>query len=501
MNQTTLYQKPWARCVGSDRLSTMLRSEYWERFRQVRAAIPFAYIRCHGLLDDELGVLRIDEWEGKQRFFVNHGYLDQIFDTMLAQGVRPFIEWGFMPQALASGPESVFWWNGLITPPSDHGLWARLVSELTLHWLGRYGAAEVRSWPFEVWNEPNIEQFWKGADQAAYFKLYETTVKAVKAVDPAIRVGGPAICGGSDHWIEEFLSFVTENKLPLDFFSRHLYTAKTPTLRTPELLYQNLADPESPVRELREVRRRIDEAGHSHLPLHITEFNTSYHPLCPVHDTPLNAAYLARLLSEAGELVDTLSYWTFSDLFEEADVPRAFFHGGFGMLARGGVPKPTFHLFAFFAKLGSEVVHRGPHSLTTRRPDGTLALVAWNPSLTEEGGTAALAISVPWSGEALVRRQRVHESAGNPWGVWVALGRPRFPDAATVDFLRSSSVPALETAVLSAAATLELNFNLQRNEITLLEISPFIDESPTYLGLNDALIDGYTSSKRLGGLS
>jgi xylan 1,4-beta-xylosidase len=480
----------------------MLRTEYWERFRTAQAAVGFSYIRCHGLLGDELGVVRVDEWEGRSRVFYNFSYLDQIFDTMRAHRVRPFVEWGFMPEALASGDQKVFWWGGNVTPPAQLSAWADLVTALTRHWIDRYGAEEVRQWPFEVWNEPNLTQFWKDADQGAYFSLYEATVRAVKAVDPRIRVGGPAICGGSDHWIDAFLAFVRAKDLPLDFFTRHLYSGLTPRLRTPEFLYQSLSDPQVPVDELRQVRGRIDAAGFPDLELHITEFNTSYHPLSPVHDTPLNAAHLALLLSEAGDLAETLSFWTFCDLFEEADVPRSFFHGGFGLLAREGIPKPTFHLFAFFSRLGERVVGRTNRYLATQTSGG-LALVAWNPVQDGAGGSLPLAVTLPWeTGQALVRRSRVHEGAANPWGLWVRLGRPRFPDRATVEFLRDASHPALETFIADpVAGELSLTFTLEPNEITLLEVVPFVDESPTYLGLDDGLV-GYGAPKnRQGGLS
>ena len=498
MKTNNLLKKPWSNCVGSDRVSTMLRTEYWERFRAVQAVMHFRYIRCHGLLGDELGVVRVDQWEGRRRVFYNFSYLDQIFDTMLAHQVRPFVEWGFMPSALASGDDTVFWWKGNITPPGDWDQWADLVTTLTRHWVDRYGLDEVRSWLFEVWNEPNLPQFWKNADQDAYFRLYETTVLAMLTVDSELKVGGPAICGGSDHWIEAFLSFVQTRSLPLDFFTRHLYTAQPPRRVTPELFYQSLANPESPGEELREVRRRIDAAGYPGLPLHITEFNTSYHPLCPVHDTPLNAAYLARLLSEAGDLVETLSYWTFSDLFEESDIPRAFFHGGFGLLARDGIPKPTFHLFAFFQKLGGSVHHRTDRCLTTWTPSGA-ALLAWNPVLaSREDDRVTVEESLPWAGgPALVRRRRVHDGAANPWAVWNQLGRPRFPDRETVDFLRLAAVPLVEvTKVEPVGGILNLRIVLEKNEITLVELLPYRDESPDYWGLDDSFVDGYASQDR-----
>jgi xylan 1,4-beta-xylosidase len=134
-----------------------------------------------------------------------------------------------------------------------------------------------------------------------------------------------------------------------------------------------------------------------------------------------------------------------------------------------------------------------------------LAIVAWNPvQEAADRPPKAIELSLPWDGgPALARRRRVHEGAGNPWGLWAAMGRPRFPDAATVDFLKDASRPELEVAVLEPeGALLALSFTLRRNEVTLLEISPFADESPSYLGLDDSLIDGYHKiTKRQGGLS
>lgn len=492
MKTTSNFRKPWLSCVGSDRVSTMLRQEYWERFRQVRKSLPFEFIRCHGLLGDDLGVVRVDEIDGVRRTFYNFSYLDQIFDTMLEHQVRPFLELGFMPEALASGNDTVFWWKGNITPPRQMSQWQDLLRALLAHWFERYGADEVRRWPIEVWNEPNLTQFWKDADQKAYFDLYEASVLAIKAFDPQLKVGGPAICGGSDHWIDDFLGFVKQKKLPLDFFTRHLYSGLTPTYRNPEVMYQYLAPPEKPVEELRQVRARIDAAGFGHLELHITEFNTSYHPMCPVHDTAFNAAHLARLLSEAGGVTETMSFWTFCDLFEETDVPRAFFHGGFGLLGREGVPKPTFHLFAFFAALGQRILERTANRLVTERSD-SIALVAWNPVSTQAVGKTRQTINVPWSrGPVLVRRRRVHETAANPRALWVTLGRPRFPDRATVEVLKQAAVPAVEAFVLtSEAGRFRLELNLEPNEVTLVELYPFEDQTPDYPGNDDSKIDGY----------
>jgi xylan 1,4-beta-xylosidase len=511
------FTKPWALCVGSERVGTMLHAEYWERFERLKDVMKPRYIRCHGLLCDDLGVVRRREINGKKTLLHNFFYLDQAFDAMAAHGVSPYIEWGFMPKDLASGEQTVFWWQGNVTPPADWQEWAELVTALTRHWIERYGIDEVRQWPFEIWNEPNLPNFWKDADKDAYFKLYETTARAIKAVDSGIKVCGPAICGGNDEWIDDFLAFVKKSGAPLDIFTRHLYAGQSPTKREPEFFYQYMFEPDKPIEELRSVRERIDANGFPGIPLHITEFNTSYHPLCPVHDTAFNAAYLARLLAEAGRHAELLSYWTFSDLFEEQDLPRALFHGGFGLIGRHGILKPTYHLFAFFNRLSGTIVHQDERSVACARDDGTTAIIAWNPRMAADAGDEtsgdeiSLSVSIPWTtGDALALRKRVSDNYGNPWNVWREMGRPLNPDRNAIEFLKTAAVPKAETAVLSPAAnghartgaqastggrpttaTLDVKFALGRNEVTLIELSPFRDESPSYLGLEDSLIDGY----------
>ena len=117
------------------------------------------------------------------------------------------------------------------------------------------------------------------------------------------------------------------------------------------------------------------------LPMHITEFNTSYSPDSPVHDTTRNAAYIARLLACLGEMNESYSYWTFGDVFEEKGVPFTPFHGGFGLVANGCIPKPTFWTFAFFKELQGQCLLRNREAVAVQRPDGTVAGVAWNLSL------------------------------------------------------------------------------------------------------------------------
>jgi xylan 1,4-beta-xylosidase len=165
-------------------------------------------------------------------------------DMYMSLNIRPFLELGFMPEKLASGNQTVFYWKGNVTPPKTYDKWIALVQETLNHLIKRYGMDEVTKWPIEVWNEPNLKSFWKDADMQEYFKLYSITANAIKAVNKNFKVGGPAICGGNDElWMNEFLKFCVDSEAPLDFITRHHYTIKLPD-RDGHYEYAQLSDPD-----------------------------------------------------------------------------------------------------------------------------------------------------------------------------------------------------------------------------------------------------------------
>ncbi|GAB3981649.1 hypothetical protein GCM10027615_62700 [Plantactinospora veratri] len=230
----------WRTCVGTGRFELALRRDYQDSLALVQREIGFRHIRGHGLLSDGVGVYRPYEHQGSRQVRHNFGYVDQVVDAYLELGIRPFVELGFMPAALASGDQTVFWWQGNVTPPRSESEWADLVKATVGHLVDRYGLAEVRRWPIEVWNEPNLEQFWQGADESAYHRLYEVTAHAVKEVDAGLQVGGPAISPGADEWLPRFADFVAARDVPIDFVSKHAYTSG-PAQHVPFGVHQTLA--------------------------------------------------------------------------------------------------------------------------------------------------------------------------------------------------------------------------------------------------------------------
>ncbi|CAM5376484.1 GH39 family glycosyl hydrolase [Streptomyces purpurascens] len=475
----------WRQCVGTGRLDLALRSDYQESLRVLQRDIGFRYIRGHGLLSDGMAVHRPYEWQGRRHVRHSFTHVDQVLDAYLALGIRPFLELGFMPGELASGEQTVFWWRGNVTPPRSHQEWADLVRALLTHLVDRYGLDEVRTWPVEVWNEPNLPDFWQDADEKAYHRLYEVTAHAVKEVDAGIQVGGPAISPGADEWLERFAEFTDRHDVPLDFVSRHAYSSG-PAQHVPFGVHQTLAPASGLLDQFATPRRQLAGTRYAGLPVHITEFNSSYRPDNPVHDTAFHAAYLAPVVANGGEHADSFSYWTFSDVFEEAGVPTALFHGGFGLLTHRQVRKPTYHLYAFMARMGPDVLARGDDHLVTRHADGRVTVLAWAPvdPTGETPGpdrhTLRLSLPVP-SGEVFVRRSSVDEERGNAYTAWRHLGSPRSPKPGQLDVLHEAAEPArTHQRLTSEDGRVDLPLTLSRHEVTLVELTPVDDETPPW---------------------
>ena len=407
-----------------------------------------------------------------------------MIDAYLDLGIAPFLELGFMPAALASGDQTVFWWRGNVTPPRSWTEWAELVRAIVTHLVDRYGIEQVRGWPIEVWNEPDLPIFWQGADQAAYHQLYEVTARTVKEVDPSLQVGGPAISPGADpDWLRRFAEFVTDRSVPIDFVSRHAYSSGPPE-HLPFEVRQTLRPADHLLAQFAQPRQALRGTPLADLPVHITEFNSSYRPDNPVHDSAFHAAYLAPVVTGGGELVDSFSYWTFCDVFEEVGIPTSLFHGGFGLLTHRQIKKPTYHLYAFLARMGEQLLARGADHLVTRDADGgRVAVLAWAPVGHAEH---ALRLSIPLggpagTGSAFLLRRSVSEEHGNPAAAWRELGRPASPTARQLEALREAAEPARSHRRLPiAGGRVELSINLTRHEVSLLELAPVVDESPPW---------------------
>lgn len=463
-------------CIGTGRMGLALTQEYQEQLKLVQKEIGFRHIRGHGLFCDDMAIYHEYEENGVKKVEYNYTYLDRVMDFYRSVGLRPFLELGFMPEKLARGTQTIFYWKGNTTPPRDYGVWCEMVQRLLRHLMDRYGAEEVVTWPVEVWNEPNLCGFWENADMQEYFRLFHKTFDAVKAVDSRFCVGGPAVCGGTDEvWIRAFMEYCKENKIAVDFVTRHHYTIEQPMCEG-HYDYVKLIASEEGFFNLKTSRDIIDSfAEYKDLPIHITEFNTSYTPKSVIHDTNLNAAFIAHQLSRLGDGNASYSYWTFGDVFEEQGVPFTPFHGGFGLVADGCIPKPTFWTFAFYKKLqksNGTCVYRDDHCVILKKPDGGYMGVGWNPvkSNTEDEKRFVLSLMAE-SGAYSLLTETVDEETCNPLKVWHDLGEVANLTEGQKKLLQQASQPLVQTCRLECVGTtVEITLLLKRNAVVYFEV-------------------------------
>ena len=429
----------WEHTFGSGRAILSLRESYRQDLRAVKAVTALEYVRFHAILHDEVGVYSEDA-HGQPVY--NFSYVDQIYDGLLANGVRPFVELSFMPRALASQDvRHTFWYHPVISPPKDYQRWDNLIEALARHLVERYGVAEVRRWYFEVWNEPNLD-FWAGTPrQETYWTLYEHTARALKRVDSGLRVGGPATAQAA--WIPDFIRFTAARQVPVDFISTHVYGDDTPRVFGSD---QPVARRDLVCRAVAKVHKEIKESTRPDLPLLWSEFNASFANHPEVTDAPFMGAWLAETVRQCDGLAQDMAYWTFSDVFEEAGVVKTPFYGGFGLRAAGGIPKPSFNAFALLHELGD---HRFgaevAQALFTRRDDGTLVLALWNYREVGSKDTEVRRVSLSFAHTAArsARIQMLDAEHGNFAGAYQRMGSPRYPTRQQLaELVKSAALPA-----------------------------------------------------------
>jgi xylan 1,4-beta-xylosidase len=454
----------WEEMFGSGRAVLSLRESYRRDLREVKQITDFRYVRFHAIFHDEVGIYDEDA-QGKPLY--NFSYADQIYDGLLANGVRPFVELSFMPKKLAASEIfQAFWYRPIVSPPKDWTRWDDMITQFAQHLVARYGIDEVSQWYFEVWNEPNID-FWAGEPrQESYWELYDHTARELKAVSPRLRVGGPATAQAA--WADAFIQHCHDNGVPADFVSTHVYGND----KAEDVFgtHENIPRNQMVCRAVGKVHQQIKASTMPDLPLIWSEFNASYMNEPDVTDTSYMGPWLADTIRQCDGLVDMMSYWTFSDVFEEQGVVKTPFYGGFGLIAAGGIPKPAFNAFKLLHELGERRIEANSDSaVITRRTDGTFVMAAWNYA-PPEGQGAAKTITLRF--ENLDPKQAsisfVDPAHGDSHAAYEKMGSPRYPTQSQIRELRQAS--ELPPPVLQQIDGKQFTFALPAHGLAVIEL-------------------------------
>ncbi|MBB5328033.1 GH39 family glycosyl hydrolase [Tunturiibacter gelidoferens] len=461
---TTPFPHFWEQMFGSGRAILTLREDYREDLRAVKKVADFRYVRFHAILHDEVGVYNEDE-HGNPVY--NFAYVDSIYDGLLKSGVRPFVEISFMPKKLAFNPDALhpFWYKQNVSPPKSMERWDDLIQNFAQHLVDRYGIEEVSQWYFEVWNEPNID-FWNGIPrQESYFDLYDHTTRTLKSVSPRLRVGGPATAAAQ--WVPEFLQHTAENHVPVDFVSTHGYADDT--VHNMFGTNEDIPMDDRVGRAVAKIRGEIDHSPTPHLPLFWTEWNVP--GMMEARDTIYVGPALANTVRECEDNVDILSFWTFSDVFEEGGPTSTPFRGDFGLRAFDGINKPSYYAYGLLHQLGNQrLANSSNNVLVTRMDNGNLVIAVWN-LVDPDQHRASRELDLHLQGvpqDAKVELQRVDDTHGNVLPRWAAMGKPKNPTPAQAEQLnRETASPAPEQTTLRDGT---LHLSLTQNALVLIQV-------------------------------
>lgn len=474
-------------CVGADYPGTLLREDSLAQLKTAVDELGFRYLRFHAIFHDVLKTVTRDAG-GSLRF--DFSGIDRLYDALLARRIKPFIELGFTPLALKTSDQKIFYWAGNTSHPEPEG-WVALIDAFARHLLKRYGAPEVRSWYFEVWNEPNLDGFWEKADQQAYFDLYTRTARTLKALDAQLRVGGPSSAGAA--WVPEFLAHAKATDTPVDFISTHTYGVEHGYLDEYGVEDRMLSpNPDAIVGDVRRVRQQIEASHRPGLPLFFTEWSSSYNPRDRVHDSYMSAAYVLTKLKQTQGLAQSMSYWVYSDLFEEPGPPDAPFHGGFGMMTREGIRKPVWFAYRYLAQLAALNGRQLPSSdeFCWAATDGQqLQLIVWDwrnpgqklsnrsffgkPQPARSVGTATVDLRGLAPGRYQLTQRRTGYEVNDAHTAYLKMGSPKALDAkqlATLQGLTTDQAELQRELRVGAGGNTSVTLELRSHDVVLLSL-------------------------------
>lgn len=520
--ETKKFNKHYNFSVGSCHAATALRHDYVKMLKKMKEDIDIKYVRFHGVFCDDMHTMDsmsdvLDIFPNGENYVEENFYLVGIaYDNLLECGVKPFVELSFMPELLAKDPKkSKGFYGANMSEPKDYEAWGRYIHNFITFLIHRYGVEEVRTWYFEVWNEPDLYGAFFNGDKDAYFKLYKVTAKAIKSVDHELRVGGPST--SACRWVKSFVEYCKDENIPLDFVSTHQYpgdpftgisadeqedVVKDPNEKVNKLKglmdkFENSLDkdatPLSIIRTMfqdptetkdipdnifRKNAEAIKEVVNG-LPVYFTEWNLSAVFSAYSNDTKKAASYITKTVLDIEPYVTGSSLWCFSDIFEEMHQFKEEFHGGFGLQTIHGIPKPSYYAMKFLTQLPEEryILEDGLNDreigiAAFKEYDCDHLMLFRHSMKTADKKTELLEVSIPSEvtpKEIVVRR--IDDSHCNPLTNWEKRGQPKYLKTKEVDEIIAQTSDIEEPLSFELIdGMVNFNVSMELNDVYYIQI-------------------------------
>lgn len=439
------FSHSWCRIANIDQFRWLSRADVQQHLAVARDEIGITHVRAVAMYSPEMNVWapRLTEWRTPQSEPAsNWQYVDLNIEALLSLGLKPVYTTCFTPLGMALGDKTCWPDGNPIGMPKDLDQWADFVSDGIRHHISRFGRDEVCSWLFECWNEPNLDGFFDGTRED-FFQLWSATWRAVKAIDPEMRFGGPSTARGE--WIEEFLDHCEADGTPPDYLITHIYnndSESKPLSPFDGPASQRVKDsPDFASGVIRGVRRLLEKREWTG-PVHWNEWGRSWFPHDPLKETALEPAFIVKTMGEVSQEADEFAFWSLSDIYDQCGRQSSEFDGNYGLLSLHGLRKPSWYAHQLLNRLGNSRVpatgDRAGVGLLATWKNGEPAVIIWAYPSEIDAATEQVAVRLNWPFEnaTLTRLGLAENSIIEDWR---EMGSPAYPTSEQIRLLRENN--------------------------------------------------------------
>jgi xylan 1,4-beta-xylosidase len=489
--------KYWKKLISIERAALCLRSDIQSQISKAQKDLGYEFIRFHGIFSDEMLVYREDS-EGNPVY--NWYYIDLVFDFFYKVNLKPFIEIGFMPEALASKKQyAPYFWRPNVSYPKSIKKWSNLISEFIRHCIARYGKDEVEKWYFEVWDAPELSNIFWYDSKESFFEFYKETYFAIKKISSKLKVGSPGVLPANNfEWFADFLNYCENNSIILDFAACHIYPTADPQNKTMprevlsnEQINLSMSDENYLKNSAASFKSILNAAGLSDLDLFVTEWNLSPYTVDYTRDTCFLSSYIVYNILSNIDNMDCLAFWSLSDIMDEGITKDSSFHGGYGLFTRNSIKKPSFNAFNILNKLGNNIVNQGKDYIITSKENSYQILLynfAYFDELFRTGDKSLLSYHERYNifesapakaanivlnleeGKYKITRYRLNRESGSSFDAWIKMGAPEELNSDMYAYLKSKEIPEITVSTEIVKGQFVLSDILPVHGILLIEI-------------------------------
>lgn len=487
----------WRKLINAGYARALLDGSVQRQIEMLQKDVGFAYIRCKGVLDDDMVVYTYDV-NGSPSF--NYVYIDEAVDFILSVNAKPMLELGHMPAALAKSIARPFRRPSILSPPKNISLWKELIGKLMEHFIKRYGLDEVKKWLFTPWMGPDLSIF-GFFTMEEYQTVYQASYQAVKNACRDFKICAPGTNIYSGSSMKRFLQMCREEDCMPDILTLRSYGTINPEDEgsglklqpSNEAFYVAVSGNEEYLAYyLKKIKTVIREQGARHLPVMLDEWSSNVWQRDLCNDTSYKSAYIFKSTIDNWDSFYGMGYYNITDRLDEIAPSPELFHGGFGLFLHNGIPKSAYRAMELLKQAGDKLLSKGDGYFITKSEE-KVQVFLYNychydmlyryrntTKLTKTQRYKVFNEKQPRSyhirlsgfipGRRRIKRYSIGPGGGSTFDSWIAMGAPEQMTKEEERILIHLSYPVYRTETVDTADVLELKACLVPHEVQLIVI-------------------------------